>query len=201
VGRRAGPAMRRRVAAAMGRRLERVLAPLLAAAALACGGGGGGGGNGPPTQPQPSVTFSPAGTAGLNSIALQSDPLTTPQALVVQVIARGVADLYAVAFDLQYPTAQLRFRQAEEGDYLRTGGASTSLQVVEGPAGTLVIGLTRLGAVAGVSGGEGLLVRVTFDAVGAGSGELRFAENAAFDSTGAIKTDVRWVAGSVTVVR
>jgi hypothetical protein len=191
--------MRRRGGGTVSRRLGRAAAALIAAAGLACGGGGGG--SDPPTVPQPSVTFSPAGPAGANSIALQADPATTPSTLVLQVVARGVADLYAVAFDLQYPTAQLRYRAAEEGDYLRTGGASTSMQVVEAAAGTLVVGVTRLGAVAGVAGGDGLLLRLTFDVLAAGSGDLRFADNAAFDSTGTIKSDVRWIAGSVVVVR
>lgn len=165
----------------------------------ACGGGGGGGGGGGPTTPGPSVTFSPSGTSGPETLVLRESPDSTPNRLVLELVAQDVTRLYGLSFDLQYPASVLSFEAAAEEGFLSADGADTSLQVAEQPAGNLVIGLTRLGRVSGISG-SGVLLSLELRAVGNGGGTLRFDANEAFDAEGDPMPSVRWGAGTVQVV-
>jgi len=179
------------------RRLLAALA-LPALALAACGGGGGGGGGGPtaPPPPTPGIVFTPQGAATVNSVSLASGTGTTANTLILEVRATQVTDLYGVAFDLAYPSAQLQFTRATAGALLSGG----SVQAVASPPGTLIVGGTHLGNVAGATG-SGVLMTLEFSAASAGQGNLTFSRNSAFDSHGTAMTGVGWVAGSVTVTR
>ena len=184
--------------------MRRLLVLVAATAQLHCGGGGGGGGGGGPTvpptatPPPPAITFTPIGTGGVNSLSLtrvQSDQTS----IVLSLEATSVTDLYGVAFDLRYPAGALAFDEAIEGNFLDQGGTvDTALQITETPSGTLVVGLTRLGQVAGRSG-TGSLLRLEFTRRAAGSGDLSFARNQAFNANGTPISGVVWSAGSVVV--
>lgn len=180
------------------RRVQRLLAALLLALAPACGGGGGGGGGTPTQPPQPSVVFQPAGAAGPGSVALGAGAGSGVSRFYLEVRANQVEELYGLAFDLAFPAAQLRFERATEGAVLGADGAGTTLQVAEAGAGRLVVGLSRLGAVAGVTA-TGTLLTLEFVPVASGSGTLAFSANAAFDADAAVLPGVAWQAGSVEV--
>lgn len=167
-----------------------------------CGGGGGGSGGGPtvpPTPtPVPAIAFTPSGTGGVNSLAL-TRVSSDQTSIVLSLEATSVTDLYGIAFDLSFPAAALTFRQATEGAFLdQNNTVDTSLQVAEMPSGTLVVGLSRLGQVAGRSG-TGSLLRLEFNRRAAGSGDLLFAHNQAFNAAGAVISGVQWSAGRVVV--
>jgi hypothetical protein len=175
----------------------------VAAAALlvvtACGGGGGGGGGGP-TVPTARFAFTPAAAGGDGSLGLATGAGSTLTTLRLELVVTQVADLYAVAFDLTYPVAVMRFAAASEGTFLNSGGtATTTFQVVESQPGTLVFGLSRLGPAGGVTG-SGTAATFEFTAVGAGSGGLAFVDARGFDAAGRPLPDVRFVAGSVEYV-
>ena len=176
-----------------------LLGLLALAGVVACGGGGGGGGPTqpppPPPPPPPSITFTPAAAPAANSIFLTSSAASTASKLFLEVRANQVTDLYGVAFDLSYPTAVLRYDNAVRGNFL-----DGTIAVSETPAGNLVVGVTRLGAVQGVDG-SGLLLTLELSPVAAGSGNFTFSRNAALDDDGAQMTATGWVAGSVQVVR
>jgi len=181
---------------AAGRLLTALASGLLMLALAACGGGGGGGGPTEPTPPTPGIVFTPQGTATANSISLASGTGTTANTLILEVRATQVTDLYGVAFDLAFPSAQLQFTRATAGALLSGG----SVQAVASTPGTLVVGGTHLGNVAGATG-SGVLMTLEFSAVAAGQGSFAFSRNSAFDSHGTAMTGVGWVAGSVTVTR
>ena len=181
---------------AAGRLLTALASGLLMLALAACGGGGGGGGPTEPTPPTPGIVFTPQGTATANSISLASGTGTTANTLILEVRATQVTDLYGVAFDLAFPSAQLQFTRATAGALLSGG----SVQAVASAPGTLVVGGTHLGNVAGANG-SGVLMTLEFSAVAAGQGSFAFSRNSAFDSHGMAMTGVGWVAGSVTVTR
>jgi hypothetical protein len=167
----------------------------------ACGGGGGGGGGGPtapppPPPPQPSLVFTPQGTADANSIVLASGAGSTANSLILEVRAIGVTDLYGLAFDLSYPSAQLQFVRVSAGPLLAGGSVQGA---VAGP-GSLVAGGTRLGAVPGASG-SGVLMTIEFSAVAAGQGAFNFTRNTALDSRGVAIPGVVWAGGTVVVTR
>ncbi len=173
---------------------------LVLALTLACGGGGGGGGGPteptPPPPPTPGFVFTPQGVAGTNSLSLASGTGTTATTLVLEVRATQVTDLYGVAFDLAYPSAQIQFSRVTPGPLLSGGSA----QAVVSTPGTLVVGGTHLGNVAGATG-SGVVMTLEFTAVAAGTGNFAFSRNSAFDSDGDVMTGVTWLGGSVTVTR
>lgn len=180
---------------------RRLLLAVAALALAACGGGGGGGGGGPtePTPPPPpvaSIVFSAQGTPGANTLFLASGAATTATTLILEVRASQVTDLYGVAFDLFYPSAQLQFVRATAGPLL-AGGA---VQAAAGGAGVLVVGGTHLGNVPGANG-SGVVMTLEFSAVGAGSGSFAFSRNTAINSAGNALSGVAWLAGSVQVTR
>jgi general secretion pathway protein D len=180
------------------RRRPAIAAVLAALAALvllaACGGGGGGG----PTQPPPpssSLTFTPGGTAGGNVILLARTGPTGGSELHLAVEAREVNDLYGAAFDLGFPAAVLDFEGATVGELLSRDGFQVSLQVAE-ETGNLIVGVSRLGAVPGVSG-TGTLVTLRFRAIASGSGSLTFSRTQAVDADGRPVGGLAFVGGSV----
>ena len=181
--------------------MRRFGAALLVLTLAACGGGGGGGGGGPTEPPPPppptaAIVFTPAGAAGANSVFLASGAASTSSTLFLEVRASQVTDLYGVAFDLTYPSAQLQFVQATPGSLL---GAAGSVQAAPGAAGNLIVGGTHLGNVPGANG-SGVIMTLQFNAIAAGGGQFSFSRNSALDSDGGL-LPVTWVAGSVQVTR
>jgi hypothetical protein len=175
-------------------RLLRVAVPLLLVtlAAGACGGGGGGGGPTAPPPPAKGFVFTPG--AGTTGITLAQGAATTTTTFVLEVRATSVTDLYGVAFSLGYPNSALRFTGATAGTFL----SGASLQVAESPAGTVVVGLSKLGTAAGASG-SGVLVTLQFDAIATGQGAFSFSRNTAINSSAATLSDLSWSAGTISV--
>jgi hypothetical protein len=182
-----------------GRGAARLLAAVALSALAACGGGGGGGGGGP-TQPPAGIFFTPAAGTATPAIVLTERADSTANTLYLEVRAVGVTDLYGLAFDLQYPASVLQFQAATEGTFLSASGTPTTFQAVESPAGNLVVGLSRLGDLAGADG-SGLLLTLELQATAAGSGAFTFSGNTAFDHLGQPESSVDWRAGTVQVVR
>jgi len=104
-------------------------------------------------------------------------------------------DLYGVAFDLQYPANLLQLTAATQGDLLAGG----TFQQSSTATGNVVIGVSRLGIVSGVSG-AGVIARLEFKPLLSGTGVLSFSRNAALDSKAVPISGVTWIAGSFTAV-
>lgn len=168
-------------------------------ATLACGGGGGGGGGGGvvPPPPPPTITYAPATGSESANLSLVEAAGSSATVLRLQLDARNVSGLYGLAFDLVYPGSALTFVRADAGGFLG-GAGSTNLQVNSSSSGRLIVGLSRLGAVGGVSG-SGTLMTLEFSSGSAGVGTLAFEQNSAFDSAARRITSVTWAGGSVTV--
>lgn len=174
----------------------------LALVFAACGGGGGGGPTSPPPPPPPpaaGVTFTPGTVATSSSVSFANGTGATSSTLVLDLRATSVNDLYAVAFDVVYPSNLLRFTRADEGPFLSGGGAPTSLQVSEPMPGLLVVGLSRLGALGGVTG-TGTLITFTFTSRAAGDGAFSFQRNRVLGSDGLGLPGISWGGGTVRVV-
>lgn len=177
-----------------------ILLAALAASVLSCGGGGGGGGTPPPTQPVPGITFTAQGV-GAPAIRLARGAGSTTTVLLLQVQADQLPPIYGVAFDLGFPANLVRFDAVSEGDFLtRNAPSGTSLQVVENPAGNLVIGYTRLGA-AGMVGGSGELFTLRFVAIGGGAGAVTFSRNRVLDESGNPIAGPAWGGGTLQVTQ
>lgn len=176
--------------------MRRVFLTLLALALTACGGGGGGGTPTEPPPPTPGIVFTPQSTPASSSLSLASGTATTATTLALELRANQVSDLYGVAFDLNYPSAQLQFVRVTAGPLLNNG----AVQAAVSTTGTLVVGGTHLGNTPGATG-SGVVMTLEFSAVGAGTGSFSFARNSALDSQGRAIAGITWVGGSVTVTR
>ncbi|HVT19053.1 MAG TPA: cohesin domain-containing protein [Thermoanaerobaculia bacterium] len=177
--------------------LASLLATLLPLVAASCGGGGGGGPTTPPPPTKTVIVFTPA-TGGSPGVSLAPGASADSSTLVLEVHDNGVTGLYGLAFNLTYPNTVLHFTGASEGAVLNGGGIATSLQVAESPAGTLVVGLTRLGGVPGTST-SGVLLTLRFSAVASGSGSFAFTHTQAVGAAGATLSGLSWTAGTVQV--
>ena len=173
---------------------------LLAAVSFACSGGGGGGGGGP-TNPGggPLMASLQSSAPVSNGIALQAGAAASVSQLEIEVVATEVVDLYGIAFDLSYPAAALRFDGVSEGVFLSDQGTSTSIQT-SASGSTIIVGLTRLGAVSGRTG-TGVLMTLRFTATAVGSGALTFSNQQAIDGLGSSVRGLSWSGGTATVVR
>ncbi len=175
-----------------------VCAVLALLAGASCGGGGGGGGGGGPTPPMASLTFSPGPVTGVTTVALMRTNAGASE-LVLDLVINGATGLYGVSFDLTYPSTLLRLESVTEGTFFSEGGTvATSLLTRQDTAGTLVVGLTRLGSLSGRTG-AGTALSVRFRAIGSGSGSLQFSSNAALDAAGRVIAGVGWAGGNVQV--
>jgi hypothetical protein len=153
----------------------------------------------PPPPPQPGITYrSSASPAPANSIVLETRS-SDPQQITLALRANAVTDLYGVALDIRFNTAIVSFESFRARDFLESEGASMSTQVVENPAGTLVIGQSKIGAVDG-SAGTGDMLVLTFRALTAGTSAITIANQGAYDPDGSI-TSTSFFGGTLTVVQ
>ena len=169
---------------------------LLSVVLLACGGSGDGGGGGSPMAPSPGIVFTASGGTASDAIELRQQG-AGGNVLVLEVRAVDVSDLYGLAFDLEFPTNLLRFDGFNDGGWLSAQGAvSTELLVTE-VGDSVVVGLSRLGNVAGRNG-SGLLMTLEFTGTSSGSGSLSFGNDSGFDSDG-FEIGLTFSGGSVRV--
>lgn len=176
-----------------------LLAALLAATSPVAGCGGSSTAPTPPPPPQPGITFTPSiRPAPSGSIGLQARA-STPQEVTLSLDVTSVPLLYGYAVDVVYDTALLTFDGFEEQAHLGSDGSATTVQVVENPAGRLVIGHSRLGPV-GPVGGSGELLRLTFTAVTAGSGPIALDSGVVLNAVGD-EQSVEFVGGTIRVVQ
>ncbi|MDH3404697.1 MAG: cohesin domain-containing protein [Acidobacteriota bacterium] len=177
----------------------------LSVAACSSGGGGGGGGPSPPTTPPPParmLSWTAAAEPGAQTIYLDIRGLGDPDHFVLQVRANDVTDLYGVALDVVYPAdlVTLDLAAVVEGGFFSAGGGfATEFQIVEQPAGRIVIGNSRLGPVGGRNG-NGLILELPFDSTASGSGDFAIEKSLAIDSDGQ-QVATTWLGGTVEIQR
>ena len=187
IGRRAP----RRVAP---RATDTLLAALLAVALPSCGG------SSPttltPTPPPTTITLSGGGAPAVDSVALTLQGATSDR-IALALFVNNVNDLYGAGVDRTFDPAVVAFDSFEAGTLLNGDGAAVSTQVSEPQSGTLVIGVTRVGAVPGITG-SGTLIVLRFNAVTPGSTAVATDNSGAFDSAGAALA-TQFFGGTLTV--
>jgi multidrug efflux pump subunit AcrA (membrane-fusion protein) len=191
----------RRGAGIRGRRASPAGAHLTLVAALlatACGGSSPMAPKPPGPPPPPVViTFTPESpTPGANVIDLRLMSSTASE-LALTLDASLVADLFGYGLDLLYDPAAIAFEGFEPGTFLDGMGITVTILVSEPQPGTVVIGQSRVGSVAGASG-SGTMVVLRFTAVAPGRSTISIDNAGAFDSTGAEIT-LEFFGGDVTV--
>ncbi|MDD5772853.1 MAG: cohesin domain-containing protein [bacterium] len=92
----------------------------------------------------------------------------------LEVSVNNISDLFAVPFYLTYDPKILQFVSAKEGPFLgQDGNSTTFLFSNDINRGRVIVGLTRLGKVKGVSGSGSIMV-INFKAVGIGNTSIGF---------------------------
>jgi len=114
----------------------------------------------PETPPDGSLTL----------VTIQPQELTAQVGgqVTVQVNVSNVTDLFGAPFYLRYDPTRLEVVSAAEGGFLNNDGQTTVfLKSIEAVNGEVIVGVSRLGAVGGVSG-SGSLMSITFKAKASG---------------------------------
>ncbi len=159
-----------------------------------------------PAQAQGSLEFVP--TPEPIGPAVFIRPARTERSdgiLVLEFWVKDVTDLYGVAFDLRYPKKLFKFpagraTSAVQGNFLNEDGAAeTNLVVRRTKEGNLVVGISRLGPVEGVSG-TGHLLSIELRGINvAGSKKIRYRKARPVDSKLEIFQDVVFRSGKAVV--
>ena len=174
------------------------MALLLLPGTLACGGGGGGGGVVPGGGGSMTATFVPATSSPGPKSSVMGLGNVAGELVTVTVNLTDVSNVYGAAFSVTYDPARVSFHGSSAGTILETGGHTPTYQVTAAQAGTVVVGATRNGNVAGVNvSGTKTLVRLTFQVNVEGDTPLQFSAPELYD--GAVPPQpiagVTWSAG------
>jgi hypothetical protein len=153
--------------------------------------------------PDYSITFAADGPPAAGEIALAAS--TEGDRLVLDVVAGGgfSADAYALAFRLTYDRDVMKYAgTVEAGDALASDGVELLAAAAQNGKNELVVGVSRSNTFDGVALAEGgVLLRLTFKPVGAGTTRVDFVETGrrlAGDRLDAIDV-AAWKGGTATV--
>lgn len=145
-----------------------------------------------------TISFTASQTnPGPNSASLSLEQISGNR-VTLEVRLTQVTDVFDISFDLVYNGGLLEFSSFQEGDFFNSDGASTSAQAAEAGPGRLVVGVTRLGAVPGISG-SGKVISLTFVAQAAGTTGMNFQRGVLEDSNGNVIGGVTWNGGQIRV--
>jgi len=131
-----------------------------------------GGATAPAPTEQTASASTPVPSTGTTPVVIVQPSQSTTQVgqqLTVQVSVANAINLFGAPFYLIYDPSRLDVVGATEGGFLKSDGQSTVfLNSIDAQRGQVIIGLSRLGPVAGVSG-SGNLAAITFRAKAAGT--------------------------------
>jgi hypothetical protein len=171
--------------------------------AVACGGGGGGGGSGPSY----TATYTGPGNAAQGNVVLELN--SQGGTLVLDVVVYGpLANVYNIAFHLQYDPAIFDYQSASEGAVLDDGicsGSCTEFQVDSmAVPDKIIVGLARTAPGAGVNlpSGANVVMTLTFDPVAETVGPAAFdfvAGTRELEDADGTELSTGWFAGTATV--
>lgn len=152
----------------------------------------------PPDPTDPEITFTPAsGNPGANTVSLQLNA-TSGNRLDLDIRLTSVDNVSSMAFDLTFNPNVLSYVLFSEGTFFSQDGQPVSVLVDENPAGRLIVGVARLGAVDGVSG-TGVALTLTFNGASNGNSSFGFENQSLLDPNLSTLGGVQWFAGNATV--
>ena len=163
----------------------------------------------PPVQPPPAAPPAQAMPAPPATTAKAEDKTqvvvgapTTPLMVAggpytVPIAITGASRLSTVSLSVTFNPRVLRVRLPQEGDFMRKGGAKvTFTHKIDEASGRIDLTLTRAGDTVGASG-DGVVVGIIFDAIGAGTSTLTVAGVAT--APGGTAVPLQFVPATVTV--
>lgn len=159
---------------------------LLIAAAALIGCGGGSGGDGDPVDDGSttvSADFVPEDSSPpASSVTLQRGAASA-NLITVRVDATGVSSIYGAAFELAFDGTLAEYVGFTPGSFFEQGGTMPTYQVSSPVPGLIVVGVTRNGAVPGVSTSSSRpIVNLTLRVKKAGSGAVTLPDAILYDA-------------------
>ena len=141
----------------------------------------------------------PASAVPILSVNPVSGAATVGGNTTFDIVVADAEDLYAFQFDLSFDPTIIQVATVLEGAFLATGGSTFCLPGdIDNVAGTLsFLGNSLIGDIPGVFG-AGILARVTFTALAAGTSTIDLLNAIVLDSTLAEVTSIT-NGGSLTV--
>lgn len=116
-----------------------------------------------------STPTPPAGSTPVVTVQPLQSTAQVGQQLTVQVNVANAINLFGAPFYLLYDPSRLDVVSATEGGFLKSDGQSTVfLNSIDAQKGQVIVGLSRLGSIGGVSG-SGNLAAITFRAKATGA--------------------------------
>lgn len=109
-------------------------------------------------------------------IVPQNQEISITERFSLEINVNNASNLFCMPFYLLYDTNYLKFDSASEGIFLNQNNMDPTsfLFSNDSARGRIIVGLTRLGQVPGVSG-SGLLMTVYFEAINKGTTIIDFA--------------------------
>lgn len=117
------------------------------------------------------------------SVEPATQTVSVGQRVRIQVQVQGNADINNAGMRVGYNAQVLRYIDAEEGGLLSSDGNQTSFQTGASAAGSVALGLGRIGNVGGVRA-NGTLVTIEFEAISAGASTMQVVAAAIRDPAG-----------------
>jgi hypothetical protein len=161
-----------------------------------------GGATAPTATDQTASASIPVPSTGSTPVVMVQPLQSTAQVgqqLTVQVNVANAINLFGAPFYLAYDPSRLDVVGAAEGGFLKSDGQSTVfLNSIDAQRGQIIIGLSRLGSVGGVSG-SGNLAAITFRAKATGSVTFTL-QNVDFRDPGLVQIPVLLQPANVQIV-
>lgn len=148
-----------------------------------------------PTQVNAFTNVTPGGQAIYLS---QNNALSNDNTLAINVKANNTSNVYGTVFDVDFDSTKMTYESYAAGNYLENGGATVTYMLTPS-SGKLIVGISRLGTVGGVSG-SGTIVTLKFKAVAAGVASVDFSNNTVRDSGNQSIQGVTWNGGTATFI-
>ncbi len=156
---------------------------------------GGGGGTSTPTGPSPAIVVTPDRGGVVPYFGVRAGAGSTASILQLEIFATEVINVQAIDFNLALPNTLLRLDSFERGELIGAG-AQVILQNGGSNAPSFQILRTAPSAITG----SGVILTLTFTAVGAGSGRFGFIDPEAEDPFGLVIPNVQWIGAAAQVV-
>lgn len=139
--------------------------------------------------------LSPAGETVLG-FNFTSSTICAGEEIVVDVMVENINNLFGGGYTIDFDSSLLQFARIEEGGFLKSKNPTWLAYAVNNEG--LVVGLTSLGKVEGVSG-TGVLTRITFKALKQGEAKLDFKDFTFREPSLIGETDQDWSKRSISL--
>lgn len=175
--------------------MSRLWLAILLLLVVACSSDDGGGSTKPKPKTTPTLSFEAAPVPGGASLSLRAKSLSADQ-LVLEIVGKGLTDVYGVAFRMKYDPAVLEPVSIAASTAWQ--GQTSALVNAKTP-GLLVAVLTEQGKTKGIGASDTVLGTLTLSLKQAKPTTLSFVVERArvVDSKGTSPSAVQWAAGAL----